>query len=106
MCHPAVPALVTRTASSRPRSVIWWANIFSAMGDRQMLPVHTKVMCSLESDTQRLPQFVNRGDVHRAAGLVAEIGLAVTPADDDGVDAVRGRTFDVVAAIAHHQHPV
>src|SRR3984893_3334227 len=107
-CQPAVPALVTRTESSRPRSVIWWANIFSAIGDRQMLPVHTKVMCSLESDTQRPPQLGDRRDVHGAtvtAG-VDEVALTLTPDPHDRVDAVCDRAFDVVAAFADHEHPV
>src|SRR5947209_9590412 len=105
MCQPAVPALVTRTESSRPRSLIWWANIFSAIGDRQMLPVHTKVMCNLASDTQCPSQLVDRRHMHCATGAVGlgEIGLTVTPADYYGVDAVRGRAFDVVAAVADHE---
>src|ERR1700759_5824896 len=104
MCQPAVPALVPRTAASRPRSLIWWANIFSAIGDRQMLPVQTNVMCSF-SDTQRPPQLVDRLDVYGATWPVGEIVLTVTPPDHHGVDAVRGRAFDIVAAGADHQHP-
>ena len=45
-CQSPVPALVTRTASPRPRRRSWSANIFSAIGDRQMLPVQTNVTCS------------------------------------------------------------
>src|ERR1700735_5017008 len=107
MCQPAVPALVTRTESSGPRSVIWWANIFSAIGDRQMLPVHTKVMCSLESDTQRPPQLGDRRDVQGATGSagVGEVGLTVTPAHDERVDAVGGGALDVLAAVADHEPP-
>src|SRR3984893_14585215 len=102
-CQPAVPALVTRTESSSPRSVIWWANIFSAIGDRQMLPVHTKVMCSLESDTQRPPELGDRRDVHGATARagVGEVGLTVTPAHDNRVDAVGGCAFEVMAGGAH-----
>src|SRR3984885_14591753 len=107
MCQPAVPALVTRTESSRPRSVIWWANIFSAIGDRQMLPVHTKVMCSLESDTQRPPQLGDRRDVQGATGSagVGEVGLTGTLGRVYRGDAVGGCSLDVVAAVADHEPP-
>ena len=40
-----------------------------------------------------------------AVGLV-EVGLSVTPADHHGVDAMRGGAFDVVGAVADHQHPL
>ncbi len=38
--------------------------------------------------------------------IFGEIGPTVTPADHHGVDAVRGRTLDVVAPVADHQHPL
>ena len=86
---------------SRPRSRIWWANIFSAIGDRQMLPVQTNVMCNgpeSESDTEHLAQRGDRRHLReRALDLgIVEIASAVSPLDDDGVDAVVRRALDVV----------
>ena len=40
---PLVPALLTRTRSARPSRRRCAAKIFSAIGDRQILPVHTNV---------------------------------------------------------------
>src|ERR1700752_1387218 len=116
-CQPPVPALVTRTASDRPRSSIWWANIFSAIGDRQMLPEQMKVTCrgndtgaalAATSDTEHLAKFADGRDVGQRADRlrVREVVASIAPADHDGVDAVFGRTLDVVGPIADHQHPV
>src|SRR5208337_5478018 len=109
-CQLPVPALVTRTASLRPRRCSWSANIFSAIAERQMLPVQTNVMCSgLGSDTQHPPQLVDgRGMCHDGGPggrvPVGEVGLPVAPADHHGVDAVCRRAVHVVAAIADHEH--
>ncbi|GFG55172.1 hypothetical protein MAGR_66130 [Mycolicibacterium agri] len=49
-----MPALVTRTASASPRWLIWCANIFSAIGERQMFPEQMKVMCKRASDISEI----------------------------------------------------
>ena len=46
-----------------------------------------------------------RAPARRRRRLV-EVGAAVTPADDHGVDAVLGGALDVVGPVADHQHPV
>lgn len=47
--------------------------------------------------------------MRRTAGrlrrVVGEVGPTIAPADHYCVDAVGGRAFDVVAAVADHQHP-
>src|ERR1700757_1421494 len=102
MCQSPVPALVTRTASPRPRRRNWSANIFSAIGERQMLPVQTKVTCN-GFDTQRPPQVGDGGGMCDAGGRcapVSEVGLPVSPADHHGVDPVRGGPVHIVTAVA------
>ena len=44
--------------------------------------------------------------MHRTVrgGGVGEVGLAVSPTDHDRVEAVCGRAFDVVEAVADHEH--
>ena len=44
---PPVPALLTRTPSASPARSSSAANTFSAMGERQMLPLQTKTTCTI-----------------------------------------------------------
>jgi hypothetical protein len=72
-----------------------------------MFPEHTKVTCS-GSDTEHLTKVLDRTHVcQRADGIGSvEVGTAVPPADDDGVDAVFGRARYVVRPVADHQQAV
>ena len=67
-CQSPVPALVTRTRPASPRSRIWWANIFSAIGDRQMLPEQTNVTCSGSDQTPSTSRSAARSPTWAAAG--------------------------------------
>ncbi len=107
-CQPPVPALVTRTSSDRPRSV-------DLVGEhllRHRRPAD--VARADEGDVQRAqtPSTSRRSStVETCASALdcmrtREIVAPVTPADDDGVDAVLGRALDVVGPVADHQHPV
>src|SRR5882757_7315613 len=106
-CQPPVPALVTRTASDRPRSLIWWANTFSAIGDRQMLPEQMNVTCSA-SDTQHLTKVVDGRYVRQRVDSIRarEVVSSIAPADDDGLDAVFACALDVVGPVTNHQHAI
>src|SRR5690349_4261739 len=78
-----------------------------------MLPEQMKVTCNCSdaradrpagSDTEDLAQIVDRGDmgVSDDGSRTLEIRCTVTPTDDHGVDAVFGRTLDVVGPVADH----
>src|SRR5699024_7803494 len=102
-CQSPVPTLDTVTRSASPASARARRVMASAMGERQMLPVHTNTRRSGSAGTDDLLQF---GRVaHRPAGGLPFDGRTVSPADDRRGDAVVRGALDVVGAVADHQRP-
>src|SRR6478609_2166950 len=86
MCQSPVPALDTRTWSSRPASAIAERNTCSPIGDRQMLPEQTTQTCSRGSP----PAWSAGCGANTAGGSGADLTAPLSPGLGDWVAAPPG----------------
>src|SRR5699024_1593942 len=100
-CHPWAPALEAVTCSPSPASSSARRAMDSAMGERQMLPVHTNTTRTCLSPVTDDPLQLVRVD-HGPPGVVPFLRSSVAPPHQGGVDAEAGGAVHVVLAVADH----
>src|SRR5699024_7573213 len=105
MCQCPMPQEEKMTNSPRPASSASCLAMTSAMGERQILPVHTKTISSGRPGSGPLIDNPLKliGIGHGVAGVRPFLRCAITPGYRDAIDTELGCALDVVGTVTDHE---